>query len=144
MVTCTSVLSVATVYIAGVPAWDSPTEHYIYGRPALKTGQSPHSTHVKMTNQVEKEVPVSVTGPPAMANERVWRAHEAAEIEKSMKFTAVVRKYWKAVAWSMCLSTALIMEGYDVGIVSRAEKPSLPLMSDQRILGKRRIPRSVW
>ena len=53
----------------------------------------------------------------SFALERVARARAAADEERSMGFGSVVRKYWKAAAWSMTLSTALVMEGYDVGIV---------------------------
>ncbi|ORX40205.1 trehalose transport-related protein [Kockovaella imperatae] len=50
--------------------------------------------------------------------ERVERARLATEAERSMKFGAVLRKYWKAAAWSVVLSTALVMEGFDVIIIN--------------------------
>lgn len=45
-------------------------------------------------------------------------AEHAAEVEKDMSIRETFGIYKKAVVWSMILSTALIMEGYDVVIVS--------------------------
>ncbi|MDN8660470.1 hypothetical protein Q0N58_15090, partial [Staphylococcus aureus] len=42
-------------------------------------------------------------------------AKEAAEREKAMPFKEVLRIYYPGALWSMFLSTALIMEGYDMG-----------------------------
>lgn len=44
-------------------------------------------------------------------------AEDAADEEKSMSVRETFRYYKKAVVWSVVLSTALIMEGYDVSIV---------------------------
>jgi SP family general alpha glucoside:H+ symporter-like MFS transporter len=45
------------------------------------------------------------------------RAEEAANNEKAMSLRETWGIYRKAILWSMVLSTALIMEGYDVVIV---------------------------
>ena len=45
-------------------------------------------------------------------------AENAANGEKDMGFRETFKIYRKAMMWSMILSTALIMEGYDVVIVS--------------------------
>ncbi|RSH89188.1 hypothetical protein EHS25_002300 [Saitozyma podzolica] len=48
----------------------------------------------------------------------VEAAMAASEAEKAMGFRQVVRIYWKAAVWSMLFSFALVMEGYDVGIIN--------------------------
>lgn len=45
-------------------------------------------------------------------------AEQAVNMEKTMSLRETVRTYKKAIIWSMIVSTALIMEGYDVVIVS--------------------------
>lgn len=45
-------------------------------------------------------------------------ARQAAEEEHSLSFLQAIRKYPKAVMWSVLLSTSIIMEGYDVVLVS--------------------------
>ncbi|KAI0151024.1 general substrate transporter [Pestalotiopsis sp. NC0098] len=45
-------------------------------------------------------------------------AREAAEQEHSMTLIQAVRKYHTAVLWSLLLSTSIIMEGYDIVLLS--------------------------
>lgn len=45
-------------------------------------------------------------------------AREAAEQEHSMTLVQAVRKYHTAVLWSLLLSTSIIMEGYDIVLLS--------------------------
>lgn len=45
-------------------------------------------------------------------------ARQAAEEEHALTFLQAIRKYPKAVVWSVLLSTSIIMEGYDVVLVS--------------------------
>jgi SP family general alpha glucoside:H+ symporter-like MFS transporter len=45
----------------------------------------------------------------------VSEAARGAESERSMTFWQALKLYPKAVGWSMLLSTALVMEGFDVG-----------------------------
>jgi SP family general alpha glucoside:H+ symporter-like MFS transporter len=44
--------------------------------------------------------------------------HDAIETERHMSIIQAVKLYPKAVAWSMLLSTAIVMEGYDVALLS--------------------------
>lgn len=53
-----------------------------------------------------------------MDDDLVTMAHQAAEREKAMPFKEAIRLFWPGAIWSMCLSLALVMEGYDVGLVS--------------------------
>jgi SP family general alpha glucoside:H+ symporter-like MFS transporter len=48
----------------------------------------------------------------------IENARAAAEEEKAMGFKEVMRIHWKAAMWSCIFSLALVMEGYDLGIVS--------------------------
>jgi len=47
----------------------------------------------------------------------VQNAMAAAAEEKAMGFKAVMRIHWPAAMWSCLFSLALVMEGYDLGIV---------------------------
>ena len=49
----------------------------------------------------------------------IIQAQAAGEAEKVMPWRQAVAIYWRGGLWSMGLSIALIMEGYDVGLVSR-------------------------
>jgi len=46
-------------------------------------------------------------------------AREAQAADQQLTIRQALKKYKKGVFWAMLLSTALIMEGYDVVIVSR-------------------------
>lgn len=52
-----------------------------------------------------------------MDDDLVAMAHQAAEREKAMPFRQALKLFWPGAIWSMCLSLALVMEGYDVGLV---------------------------
>jgi hypothetical protein len=52
-----------------------------------------------------------------MDDDLVAMAHQAAEREKAMPFKQALKLFWPGAIWSMCLSLALVMEGYDVGLV---------------------------
>lgn len=73
-------------------------------------------------------------------------AEISASNEKNMSLRENMRVYKKAIAWSMVLSTALIMEGYDVVIVRRIRQNILhsDLTADQFILGSNSFPEQVW
>ncbi|KAF4462674.1 maltose permease [Fusarium albosuccineum] len=45
-------------------------------------------------------------------------AKQAAEEEHTLTFLAALRRYPKAVMWSVLLSTSIIMEGYDIVLIS--------------------------
>jgi len=61
---------------------------------------------------------VDVASEKALTTEEVADAHACAEKEKAMGFRTVIRLYYKAAFWSAILSCALIMEGYDLGVVN--------------------------
>ena len=48
----------------------------------------------------------------------VQNAMVAAAEEKAMGFKQVMKHHWPAAMWSCLFSLALVMEGYDLGIVS--------------------------
>jgi len=48
----------------------------------------------------------------------IQNAMAAAAEEKAMGFKEVMKIHWKAAMWSCIFSLALVMEGYDLGIVS--------------------------
>lgn len=45
-------------------------------------------------------------------------AKAAAEKERSMTLWQGVRLYPKAIAWSVVISTCIVMEGYDISLVT--------------------------
>lgn len=51
----------------------------------------------------------------------VNEANEANERERCMKLSTAFKTYPKAIAWSMILSSCLIMEGYDTAIIGSCE-----------------------
>jgi MFS transporter, SP family, general alpha glucoside:H+ symporter len=57
------------------------------------------------------------TSPPKMLLAPNTSAQHAAHEEKSMSLLQAIRLYPKAVGWSMILSSALIMEGYDLALL---------------------------
>ena len=63
--------------------------------------------------------------------------------EKALGFKKTLVLYRKAALWSMCISLALVMEGYDVGIVSQATISIVHvilLWTDQLFLGTEFVP----
>ena len=72
----------------------------------------------------------------------ITRANAAAEAEKGLSFKQSLSIYRKAVFWSVCLSLALVMEGYDVGIVSGAPN-NVKMMPLKIILSSRSIVSGV-
>lgn len=73
------------------------------------------------------------------------------EEERKLTFRQAFRMYWRAALWSAGLSAALIMEGYDVGIVSLARLTllvssyghSTEIDSDQFLFRAPRFPRAI-
>ena len=51
-------------------------------------------------------------------HDMIRQAQEADAADRRLTIREALRKYPKAVFWSMILSTSLIMEGYDVVVVS--------------------------
>lgn len=75
-------------------------------------------------DMVEKVVPTDEELKTMNLNDRktlelIKHAEESATRDHQMTVRQAIKKYKKAMFWSMILSTALIMEGYDVVIVCR-------------------------
>lgn len=60
--------------------------------------------------------------------ELIHRAQESDAADRLLTVREAVKKYKKAVFWAMLLSTSLIMEGYDLVIVSSSFLPALSLL----------------
>lgn len=77
---------------------------------------------------------------------REAEANDAAD--RALTVFEALKKYKKAVFWAMFLSTSLIMEGYDVVIVSRPswsiERSLIFLFSDNFVLRPDPISREIW
>jgi SP family general alpha glucoside:H+ symporter-like MFS transporter len=52
-----------------------------------------------------------------MSADMNFEAKQASHLEKSMSFTQAIKLYPKAVGWSILLSTAIVMEGYDTALL---------------------------
>lgn len=65
----------------------------------------------------ERELKNFELGDPTVID-LIQKAQAADAADHELTFWNAVKKYRKAVAWSCILSTALVMEGYDVVIVS--------------------------
>src|SRR5690349_6426321 len=56
--------------------------------------------------------------PPSEKQDINQNAREATLIEHNLSLKEALRKYPKAVFWSIMVSTAIIMEGYDIVLVT--------------------------
>lgn len=56
---------------------------------------------------------------------QVIQAQQAAEAEKAMSLGQAMKHFHKGIMWSMLLSFALVMDGYDIVIVSTASTTSV-------------------
>ena len=61
--------------------------------------------------------------------ELIHHAQESDEADRLLTVRQALKKYKKAVFWAMFLSTSLIMEGYDLVIVSNSALSELLLSS---------------
>jgi SP family general alpha glucoside:H+ symporter-like MFS transporter len=61
----------------------------------------------------------------------VNQAQESDAADRLLTIRAALGKYKKAVFWAMFLSTSLIMEGYDLVIVSRTTTDTVPSASPE-------------
>jgi predicted DNA-binding protein (UPF0251 family) len=66
----------------------------------------------------EKELGAFRLDDPATI-ELISRAERSVEADRQLTIRQALKKYKKAVFWALILSTALVMEGYDVVVVSR-------------------------
>jgi SP family general alpha glucoside:H+ symporter-like MFS transporter len=69
-------------------------------------------------NEDLRQQPISVVHHVQTDPISVQNAMVAAAEEKAMGFKQVMRNHWPAAMWSCLFSLALVMEGYDLGIVS--------------------------
>lgn len=85
--------------------------------------------------------------------ELIHQAQESDAADRALTIMQALKKYKKAVFWAMFLSTSLIMEGYDLVIVStffpsslevvRNIRPDIP-NTDQFLLWPDAISESIW
>lgn len=79
---------------------------------ALKAAGEPvHAQIDKMEDTTEKDVAYEETKPE-------YGAQHAEAQEKTMSLLEAIKLYPTAIGWSMVLSTALVMEGYDLLLLS--------------------------
>jgi hypothetical protein len=105
----------------------------------------------------EREVErLQLGGPETL--DLINQAQESDAVDRLLTIREALSKYKKAVFWAMFLSTSLIMEGYDLVIVSdldvhattytsalllNSTNSSLPTL-DQLLLWPSPIPESIW
>lgn len=88
----------------------------------------------------EKDETLTDVALPGHRSEAVAAAMAVINEEKALSFRQAFKMYWKAAVWSALLSTALVMEGYDVGIVRiTLESRSLYLHPGQFLLWSSRV-----
>ncbi|KAF3057548.1 Maltose permease MAL31 [Trichoderma lentiforme] len=71
-----------------------------------------------MANDDEKVDVVALEHQNSAGGKDVILARQAAEAEHNLSLLQAIRKYPKAVLWSVLLSTSIIMEGYDIVLIS--------------------------
>lgn len=77
----------------------------------------PPSRHATVDSEKDQDAQDQITR--LKATERVIQgAKTATEKENSMSLAQGVRLYPKAIAWSMLISTCIVMEGYDVCLIN--------------------------
>lgn len=82
-------------------------------------GVSANRSHnVKDLVQVDHEKLAREVGPDYLR--LIGDAATAEALDAGLTLGQALRKYKKAVFWSMFLSTSLVMEGYDLVVVSRS------------------------
>ncbi|KAM0447602.1 hypothetical protein ACHAO4_008929 [Trichoderma viride] len=71
-----------------------------------------------MANDDEKVEAVALEHQSLDAAKDTELARQAAEADHNLGFLQAIRKYPKAVMWSVLLSTSIIMEGYDIVLIN--------------------------
>jgi hypothetical protein len=78
----------------------------------------------------------------------IQQAQAADEEDRKLTIPQAAKKYKKAVFWSCLLSTALIMEGYDVVIVrifpTGRARQNADCFLDQLFLWSEPVPGALW
>jgi SP family general alpha glucoside:H+ symporter-like MFS transporter len=70
-----------------------------------------------MANDTETTGAVQPVGAPRIDDAMLHDSHAAGEAERELKLWASLKLYPKAVGWSILLSTAIIMEGFDTVLI---------------------------
>jgi SP family general alpha glucoside:H+ symporter-like MFS transporter len=78
---------------------------------------APPESIVTMAQEKDSHVPDRNARPRA-TDQVIAAAKRSTEKEKSMTLLQGVRLYPKAIAWSMLISTCIVMEGYDVCLIN--------------------------
>lgn len=73
-----------------------------------------HGDHIDLDNSVVSKLARSNPKVAILSSE----AKQATEAEHNMSIREAIKRYPKAVAWSILFSTAIIMEGYDIVLVT--------------------------
>lgn len=89
-----------------------------WGASSIPDVPHPPSDDTTTMSSIKETQPTVGSDYPGHESHHVTLATAAIEEEKRLGFKAVFRLYYKAAIWSALLSTALVMEGYDIGIVS--------------------------
>lgn len=83
---------------------------------------TPHTRRVPSHNDRVLRAATTDLRKMAVANPNIGHlsheAKDATQVEKSMTFMQAIRLYPKAVAWSVLLSTSIVMEGYDTMLLA--------------------------
>lgn len=73
-----------------------------------------HGGHIDLDNSVVNKLARSNPKVAILSSE----AKVGTEAEHNMSIREAIRRYPKAVAWSILFSTAIILEGYDIALVT--------------------------
>lgn len=95
----------------------------------------------EIVNPVAREAPSSIDKEAEILN----HAKAATEKERNMTLLQGIKLYPKAVAWSLLISTCIVMEGYDISLISnfyafRQFNRKYGVLGDD---GKYQVPASV-
>lgn len=77
-----------------------------------------------------------------VTSDLIRHAQAGDEADRLLTIRQALKKYKKACFWAMLLSTALIMEGYDVVIVSRFRHSAIPAEVHANLMYQR-LPHSM-
>ena len=71
-----------------------------------------------MTSREAVVMEPAAPGPTSQLKDIISEAKKATEKEHSMTLLQGIKLYPKAIAWSVLISTCIVMEGYDVSVRS--------------------------
>lgn len=84
------------------------------------------------------------TDAKAFANDVVQDAHQATQKEHGLTILTGLKAYKKAILWSILLSSAVIMEGYDTILVRCVSYADISLIIDRIIPRFRFVQQYLW